>query len=265
MEMQGQRRLPLPQAIVWAALNDPEMLKVCVPGCEKFEVEGEGTYTVVTALKIGPVSARFTGKVKLSDVQAPQSYTLGFEGQGGVAGFGKGTSAVRLEPVEGGCDLHYTVNATVGGKIAQLGQRLIDGVARSLADDFFKRFEAELLRRNPPPAEAEAIAAEPAPVPSSDGGPAGGAADASSSAPGQSIDTAAGSAPGQSIDTAAGSAPAQPVGAATGSALPHSAPVPPAPSRASDETSQAPSGSSSARFWIAGAVAAAIVIWLIVR
>jgi hypothetical protein len=141
----------------------------------------------------------------------------------------------------------------VGGKIAQLGQRLIDGVARSLADDFFKRFEAELLRRNPPPAEAEAIAAEPAPVPSSDGGPAGVAADASSSAP------------GQSIDTAAGSAPAQPVGAATGSALPHSAPVPPAPSRASDETSQAPSGSSSARFWIAGAVAAAIVIWLIVR
>jgi carbon monoxide dehydrogenase subunit G len=154
MEMQGQRHLPVAQSLVWDALNDPEVLKACVPGCERFEVDAEEAYAVVTALKIGPVSARFTGKVRLSDVVAPQSYTLGFEGQGGVAGFGKGTSAVRLESVEGGCELHYTVSATVGGKIAQLGQRLIDGVARSLADDFFKRFEAELLRRHPPAAES---------------------------------------------------------------------------------------------------------------
>jgi carbon monoxide dehydrogenase subunit G len=159
MEMQGQRRLPVEQALVWGALNDPEVLKACVPGCERFEVEAENAYTVVTALKIGPVSARFTGKVRLSDVTPPQSYTLGFEGQGGVAGFGKGTSAVRLEPVDGGCELHYTVSATVGGKIAQLGQRLIDGVARSLADDFFKRFEAELLRRHPAAPVAESAAA----------------------------------------------------------------------------------------------------------
>lgn len=265
MEMQGQRRLPLSQTIVWAALNDPEMLKVCVPGCEKFEVEGEGAYTVVTALKIGPVSARFTGKVKLSDVQAPDSYTLGFEGQGGVAGFGKGTSAVRLEPVEGGCDLHYTVNATVGGKIAQLGQRLIDGVARSLADDFFKRFEAELLRRNPPPAEADVSVAESVPAPSSDVGSAGVAADASGSSPGQPGAAVAGSATGLSPDTAAGSAPAHPSGAAAGSALPHAAPVSRAASPGGDESAQTSSGSSSARFWIAGAVAAAIVIWLVVR
>ncbi len=161
MEMQGQRRLPVAQPLVWAALNDPDVLKACVPGCERFEVDAEGSYSVVTALKIGPVSARFTGKVRLSDVLAPDSYTLGFEGQGGVAGFGKGTSSVKLTPVEGGaCELHYTVSATVGGKIAQLGQRLIDGVARSLADDFFKRFEAELVRRNPAPA-AEPVVEQP--------------------------------------------------------------------------------------------------------
>jgi len=240
MEMQGQRRLPVEQALVWEALNDPEMLKLCVPGCEKFEVEGEGAYTVVTALKIGPVSARFTGKVKLSDVQPPQSYTLGFEGQGGVAGFGKGTSAVRLEPAEGGCDLHYTVNATVGGKIAQLGQRLIDGVARSLADDFFKRFEAELLRRHPAPAE----------IPMSEPASAAAAAQTSSAA-----DTAA------EASTAEGAPqPAAPVGEPAAGV-----PVHAQSSRPDDRAAQPDSGSSSTLFWIAGAVAAAVVIWLIAK
>jgi uncharacterized protein len=149
MDMQGQRPLPVAQEHVWAALNDPEILKACVPGCDKFEQDGEHAYAVSAALKIGPVSARFSGKVQLSDIEPPNAYTLQFEAQGGVAGFGKGQSKVQLTPTEAGCDLHYSVNATVGGKLAQLGQRLIDGVAKNMADDFFKRFEAKLLERHP--------------------------------------------------------------------------------------------------------------------
>ncbi len=155
MEMQGQRTLAATQQQAWDALNDPEMLKACIPGCEKFEPAGDNAYNVTTALKIGPVAARFTGKVQLTDIEPPRAYRLNFDAQGGVAGFGKGQSSVELIPTDGGCELHYTVQSTVGGKIAQLGQRLIDGAAKSLADDFFKRFDAELQRRHPPAATPE--------------------------------------------------------------------------------------------------------------
>lgn len=144
MDMQGTRQLAVPQQQAWEALNDPEMLKRCLPGCEKFESTGEGQYTVTMAVKVGPVSAKFNGKVTLSDIQPPESYKLAFEGQGGVAGFGKGASTVSLVPNDAGCELGYTVQAQVGGKIAQLGQRLIDSAAKSIADDFFKRFDQEL-------------------------------------------------------------------------------------------------------------------------
>jgi carbon monoxide dehydrogenase subunit G len=160
MDMQGQRTLACTQQQAWEALNNPEILKICIPGCEKFEAT-EGGYAVTTAIKIGPVAARFTGKVQLSNINAPHGYQLNFDAQGGVAGFGKGQSKVDLKPVEGGCELNYTVHSTVGGKIAQLGQRLIDGAAKSLADDFFKRFDNELQRLYPP-AEAAAGAATPA-------------------------------------------------------------------------------------------------------
>lgn len=150
MDMQGQRTLTATQQQAWAALNDPEVLRACIPGCEKFEPAGDNAYSVTTALKIGPVSARFSGKVQLTDIVPPQSYQLNFDAQGGVAGFGKGQSSVSLHPVDGGCELRYSVHSTVGGKIAQLGQRLIDGAAKTLADDFFKRFEAELAQRHPP-------------------------------------------------------------------------------------------------------------------
>lgn len=170
MEMLGNRRLPITQQQAWDALNDPETLKQCIPGCDKFEPSGENQYTVALAVKIGPVSAKFNGKVTLADIAAPDSYKLSFEGQGGVAGFAKGSSSVTLKPVAEGdgaaCDLDYTVQAQVGGKIAQLGQRLIDGAAKSTADDFFKRFEAEMQARYgpPPPAaeSAESPVAEPA-------------------------------------------------------------------------------------------------------
>jgi carbon monoxide dehydrogenase subunit G len=162
VDMQGTRPLAVTQQQAWEALNDPEVLKICIPGCEKFELTGENTYAVGTAIKIGPVAARFNGRVVLSDIVPPQSYKLSFDAQGGVAGFGKGESAVMLKPHGTGCELSYTVHSTVGGKIAQLGQRLIDGAAKSLAEDFFRRFDEELQRRYP--AAAGEVLALPAPA-----------------------------------------------------------------------------------------------------
>jgi carbon monoxide dehydrogenase subunit G len=147
MDMQGNRLLAVSQQQAWDSLNDPEILKKCIPGCEKFELISENEYEVTVAVKIGPVSAKFNGKVKLADIQAPLSYALQFEAQGGVAGFGQGESKVELTPHAQGCELNYTVHSKVGGKIAQLGQRLIDGVAKSLAEDFFKRFDEVLQAR----------------------------------------------------------------------------------------------------------------------
>jgi carbon monoxide dehydrogenase subunit G len=155
MDMQGQRVLHVTQAQAWDALNDPSILKSCIPGCDKFELTEANVYNVGVAIKIGPVSAKFTGKVTLSDIQAPHSYALNFEAQGGVAGFGKGESKVSLHPHAEGCELQYTVHSTVGGKLAQLGQRLIDGAAKSLAEDFFKRFD-EALQAKYPATEGEA-------------------------------------------------------------------------------------------------------------
>ncbi len=147
MDMQASRSLAITQQQAWEALNDPAILKACIPGCDKLESTGENQFAVGMALKIGPVSAKFSGKIQLADLNPPASYTLSFEGQGGVAGFGKGTASVTLVPIEGGCELQYTVHAQVGGKIAQLGQRLIDGAAKSLAEDFFKRFDAAAAER----------------------------------------------------------------------------------------------------------------------
>ena len=149
MDMQGSRQLAITQQQAWDALNDPAVLKVCIPGCDKVEATAENQYTIAMALKIGPVSAKFAGKIALSDINPPASYKLLFEGQGGVAGFGKGSAAVRLAPNADGCALDYTVQALVGGKIAQLGQRLIDGAAKSMAEDFFKRFDQEMQRQHP--------------------------------------------------------------------------------------------------------------------
>lgn len=158
MDMQGNRQLAATQEQAWAALNNPDILKACIPGCEKFELTEENNYNVGVALRIGPVAAKFSGTVKLMDIQPPQAYALQFEAQGGVAGFGKGESKVTLTPNAEGCELSYTVHSKVGGKIAQLGQRLIDGVAKSLAEDFFKRFEEELQKRNETQASSDLAA-----------------------------------------------------------------------------------------------------------
>lgn len=149
MDMQGSRQLAVTQQQAWDALNDPAVLKACIPGCDKVEPTGENQYAIGMALKIGPVSAKFSGKINLSDINPPTSYKINFEGQGGPAGFGKGDSAVTLTPNADGCELAYTVHASVGGKIAQLGQRLIDGAAKMMAEDFFKRFDEEMQRQHP--------------------------------------------------------------------------------------------------------------------
>jgi hypothetical protein len=162
MEMQGSRTLAVSQQQAWDGLNDPEVLKASIPGCEKVERTGEHSFDVGVAVKVGPVSARFKGRITLSDIHPPERYALTFDGQGGPAGFGKGTAQVRLAAQPEGCELHYSVHAQVGGKIAQVGQRLIDGVARSMAEDFFRRFEQEMQRRHP--AAAPAAAPPPAPA-----------------------------------------------------------------------------------------------------
>ena len=160
MDMQGSRQLAVTQQQAWDALNDPAVLKACIPGCDKVEATGENQYAIAMALKIGPVSAKFTGKITLSDIKPPASYKLSFDGQGGVAGFGKGSAEVTLTPNDDGCELAYTVHASVGGKVAQLGQRLIDGAAKSMAEDFFKRFDAEMQRQHPDSYAAKMVMGE---------------------------------------------------------------------------------------------------------
>lgn len=172
MEMQGSRHLAVSQQQAWEALNDPQVLKACIPGCDKVEATGENQYAIGMAVKVGPVAARFNGKIQLQDVLPPASYKLNFEGQGGAAGFGKGSANVNLAPAVAGsgCELGYSAQAQVGGKIAQVGQRLVDGVARSMAEDFFRRFDEEMQRRHP---EAYAAEAAQAAVPAAaEAGPA---------------------------------------------------------------------------------------------
>lgn len=164
MEMQASRSLAVSQQQAWEALNDPETLKACLAGCDRFEPQGDDQYAVGMAVKVGPVSAKFSGKVTLSDITPPERYRIAFEGQGGVTGFGKGEADVTLtpEPADAAgqprCLLSYSVQAQVGGKIAQLGQRLIDGAARNMADDFFARFDTLMQQRHPraPAAPADA-------------------------------------------------------------------------------------------------------------
>lgn len=142
MEMTQSHRLPVPQQTAWEALNDTALLKHCIPGCETIEPDGDNAYQLVMTAAVGPVKARFKGRMTLTDIQAPDSYTIQFDGQGGAAGFGRGNARVRLEPDGDETVLSYTVQAQVGGKIAQIGSRLVDGAARKMAEAFFTRFTA---------------------------------------------------------------------------------------------------------------------------
>jgi uncharacterized protein len=157
MNLSGEYRLPMPRTVVWDGLNDPEILKQCIPGCEELTKTEDNGFAAKVGLKIGPMTARFTGKVTLSDIDPPNGYKIAGEGQGGVAGFGKGSAIVKLaEDGEGGTILTYTADSQVGGKMAQLGSRLIDATAKKLADEFFGKFAAIVA---PPPVVAESSAA----------------------------------------------------------------------------------------------------------
>jgi carbon monoxide dehydrogenase subunit G len=162
MQMSDTREIAAPTDIVWRAILDAEVLRACIPGCESLSGSVEEGYQAVVKQKVGPVSATFTGVVQLSDIVEGRSLRISGEGKGGVAGFAKGGADMVLEPTEGGTRLSYTVDASVGGKIAQLGSRIIDGFARKLADEFFTRFqEAVEGPEQEPPTEAEAAAEAP--------------------------------------------------------------------------------------------------------
>jgi carbon monoxide dehydrogenase subunit G len=144
MTMTGEIQLAASREDVWAKLNDPEVLKTCIPGCEELEKTNDGGFRAVAKMKVGPVSARFKGKVTLSDLDPPNGYKISGEGEGGVAGFAKGAAKVDLSDKDGGTLLSYHVDAQIGGKLAQLGQRLINGTAKKMADEFFASFARAL-------------------------------------------------------------------------------------------------------------------------
>jgi uncharacterized protein len=168
MEMTGSQTVPSPVERVWRELNDPDTLRSCIPGCESIEPDGENAYRVVISTKVGPVAARFSGKMRMEDIDAPRACTLRFDGNGGVAGFVNGEARVNLTSADtGGTTLAYTAKAQIGGKLAQLGSRLVDGAARKLTDEFFERFvavssqtvEAPAVRTAPPaPATTRSLA-----------------------------------------------------------------------------------------------------------
>jgi carbon monoxide dehydrogenase subunit G len=149
MDLKGERRLPVPREEAWRALNDPERLRAAIPGCEAIERTGDDAYRVVVTAALGPVRAKFNGNLKLEDVTPPERYTLRFEGQGGAAGFAKGSAQVALADEGSATLLSYVVSAQIGGRIAQVGQRLVDSAALKLADDFFAAFERGLAPAAP--------------------------------------------------------------------------------------------------------------------
>ena len=157
--MTGEQLIPASQQDVWEALNDPDVLKACVPGCESITLVNPNEYQVLMTARVGPVSAKFRGRLSLSDIKPPTSYSLAFEGQGGAAGFAKGGAQVKLVPEKEQTRLLYDVKANVGGKLAQIGSRLVDAAAKKVADEFFKNFndrmsasEDETVVMHPEPA-----------------------------------------------------------------------------------------------------------------
>ena len=140
MDMHGELRIPAPRDEVWKRLNDPETLKNCIPGCESIEKVSDTEFTAKIVARVGPVKANFSGKVTLTDLNPPASYTITGEGTGGVAGFAKGSAKVALDDAGGETVMRYGVQAQVGGKLAQIGSRLIDATSRKMADEFFSRF-----------------------------------------------------------------------------------------------------------------------------
>lgn len=148
MEMQGEYKIPAPREVVWEALNDPDVLSACIPGCKSLEKTGDNGFAATVQAKVGPVKATFKGEVSLSDIDAPNGYRISGEGKGGAAGFAKGGATVSLLEDGDGTILSYTVDANVGGKLAQIGSRLIDSTSKKLAGEFFDAFVEAVQHRN---------------------------------------------------------------------------------------------------------------------
>ncbi len=165
MEMTGEQLIHASQADTWAALNDPEMLKACVPGCESIDRVSDTEYLVQMTARVGPVSAKFKGKLNLSNMNPPHSYSIAFEGQGGVAGFAKGGADVSLAPEGNSTRLAYKVKANVGGKLAQIGSRLVDAAANKVANDFFVSFNEKVGKPQHAADEGHHDEHHPEPVP----------------------------------------------------------------------------------------------------
>ena len=164
MDMTGERRISAPRETVWQALNDPDVLRASIPGCESLTRSAPDTLDALVTLAIGPVRARFKGRLTLQDIDAPHGYAMAFEGQGGAAGFSKGTARVRLTAIDAhSTRLHYEAQVQIGGKLAQLGSRVIDGASQKVIGEFFERFEAQLVAQAAPhPAPAAAPSMPPA-------------------------------------------------------------------------------------------------------
>ena len=169
MEMKGSRTVPADIETTWRALNDPEVLKACIVGCESIERVSDNEYKVAMTARVGPVSARFSGRIVMSDIVAPTSYTLSFDGQGGAAGFAKGQARVALAANDPGTRIDYQATAQVGGKLAQIGSRLVDGAAAKVADDFFARFVERLGGASTEAVVAEAPGASTPNAPTTEG------------------------------------------------------------------------------------------------
>lgn len=166
MEMTGEQRIPASQADTWSALNDPEFLRACLPGCESIERVSDNEYTVLLTARVGPVSAKFKGRMAISDAKPPNSYALAFEGQGGVAGFAKGSASVQLASQSAAETLlSYQAKASVGGKLAQIGSRLVDAAAQKVAGDFFAAFNERMSSLHVAVAPVETEPHLPVPVP----------------------------------------------------------------------------------------------------
>lgn len=261
MEMTGEHRIAAPRSVVWEGLNDPEVLRRSIPGCDTLEKTSPTEMTATVTAKVGPVKASFGGQVTLSNLNPPESYTISGEGKGGAAGFAKGGADVKLVEDGDGTLLHYAVKANIGGKLAQLGARLIDGTAKKMADDFFTRFAAEMEQR-----AGAGGAAAPTPTPAAEPVPVAPAApEIPAPVPGEAVMTPPSPAEAPSFATAEPIPAPQPVPAAgpAPAAAPAPKPAPavtapprPAPSPAAEQRS----GGLSPAVWISALVVIVLVL-----
>lgn len=249
MNLHGERIIPASVEKTWVALNDPQTLKACIAGCESIEATAENQYLAVMAVRIGPVNARFKGRLQLSDIVPLASYKINFDGQGGVAGFGKGSANVSLLPEGTGGEatrLNYTADAQVGGKIAQIGSRLVESAAAKIADDFFKAFEAKMTAPVVPADVADTETVPPGPAGSSTGSATAGATGVPGAATGFAADPAV--TPGEGL-------PPKPA-----PTLDHVAGRDTLPRAAS-----AASASGNTVWWIAGIIILALLVYFFTR